>query len=353
MRRDIVLAAVTALLSAAVLWLPEQTHPPVAVLAVVLAQCLPLVLRRTRPQLCLAMVIALQVALAACAPAGEGLRGLALAIAVYTCGTLLPVRRSLALAVAATVAEIGSWVLLNGPVAVPRALAHLSLALLLYLGAAWAGQTVAIRRRYAEVVELRATEAATASERSRMARELHDVAAHHLTSLIVQATLVERLLDRDIEGARRGAIAIREEGKNTLRNLRMIVGTLRSPHSAEDAPVPGVADLADLAERHGAELTVTADPAGLSPAAGLTVYRVTQEALSNARDHAPGAPVTIMLSPTTLEVRNGPGAAATRDRGLRGYGLVGMRERATLIGAKLTAGPTTEGGWSVRLSIDS
>jgi signal transduction histidine kinase len=197
-----------------------------------------------------------------------------------------------------------------------------------------------------------------------MARELHDVAAHHLTALIVQATVVERMFDRDPDAARRAAAAIRTEGKSALGNLRSVVGTLREtrPIESDGAAVPGLQGISELVASHAnsrnrPELIVSGAAVDLSAAAELTFYRVTQEALSNARDHAPGAPVTIRIDHRTegsvLEVVNGPASAGPvqADRRHRGFGLIGMRERAGLIGAVLAAGPTPDGGWSVKLTV--
>ena len=248
------------------------------------------------------------------------------------------------------------------------------LALLLYGTTALLGRSATMRRRYTEIVELRAaeaaenlrarTDAALADERTRMARELHDVAAHHLTALIVQATVVERMLDRDPDAARAAAAAIRTEGKSALGNLRSVVGTLREtrPIEADGAAVPGLQGINELVasqanSRNRPELIVSGEAGDLSAAAELTFYRVTQEALSNARDHAPGAPVTITIDHRTegsvLEVFNGPATAgpARSDRHHRGFGLIGMRERAGLVGATLAAGPTPDGGWSVKLIV--
>ncbi|MFI5933865.1 sensor histidine kinase [Actinoplanes sp. NPDC051494] len=306
-------------------------------------------------------------------------------VAVYTCGALLSVTAAYVVAGLAAFTEIGSFVVLSAiPAAADAAASPWSwvtrfsgqffLALLLYGTAALLGRSATMRRRYTEIVELRAaevagnlrarTDAALAEERTRMARELHDVAAHHLTALIVQATVVERMLDRDPDAARRAAAAIRTEGKSALGNLRSVVGTLRESQPIEPggAAVPGLQGISELVaghpnSRNRPELIVSGEAGDLSAAAELTLYRVTQEALSNARDHAPGAPVTIRIDHRTegsvLEVRNGPPAAgpAPADRHHRGFGLIGMRERAGLIGAALDAGPTPDGGWSVKLTV--
>ncbi|MCY1136407.1 histidine kinase [Actinoplanes sp. Pm04-4] len=386
-RRDSAFAALVAAAMAGPLIVPGLPGPVVGLL---MAQAAALCLRRVRPLWCLAAVLALQIALAVAAEPGEGLRGAALAIAVYTCGTLMSKRRALLVAGLAAFTETASFVVLSAiPAAlashvapstpmISRILVQIVLSAILYGGAALLGRNTMIRRRYTEMVELRAaeaaenlrvrTDAALTAERTRMARELHDVAAHHLTTLIVQATVVERMLDRDPEAARRSAATIRTEGKSALQNLRLIVGALRESGPAEPglpdggAPVPGLVMIEHLVAGHAdtqvrPKLIVSGRPGELSAAADLTFYRVTQEALSNARDHAPGAEVTIKIDHRTedsvLEVRNGPPfARQTRaDRRHRGFGLIGMRERAGLIGASLAAGPTPDGGWSVKLTI--
>jgi signal transduction histidine kinase len=390
-RRDCAFAAVVAVLTVALYLLPSGAHPvtsvvpsDVPILILLMAQAAVLCFRRVRPIWCLSAVLALQICLASVALPGEGLRGAALMIAVYTCGTVLSAGRAYVVAGLAASTEIASFVVLSaipaagdaaspGPM-VTRFSGQFFLALLLYGTAALLGRSATMRRRYTEVVELRAaeaaenlrvrTDAALAAERTRMARELHDVAAHHLTALIVQATVVERMLDRDPDAARRAAAAIRTEGKSALGNLRSVVGTLREtrPIESDGAAVPGLQGISELVKSHAdprnrPELVVSGEAGDLSAAAELTLYRVTQEALSNARDHAPGAKVTIKIDHRTegsvLEVVNGPPTAglARADRHHRGFGLIGMRERAGLVGATLAAGPTPEGGWSVKLTV--
>ncbi|MCO8276225.1 histidine kinase [Actinoplanes sp. TRM 88003] len=387
LRRDSALAILVAAVMAVPFFVPGISAT-VAVLLV--AQAAALCLRRIRPLWCLGAVLALQVALAVAADPGEGVRGAALAVAVYTCGTLMPKRRALLVAGLAAFTETASFVVLSAipaaldstltasPPLISRILVQIVFSAILYGGAAALGRNTTIRHRYTEMVELRAaeaaenlrvrTDAALTAERTRMARELHDVAAHHLTTLIVQATVVERMIDRDPEAARQGAATIRTEGKSALQNLRLVVGALREAGPAEPGlpdgggPVPGLVMIENLVAGHAdtqvrPKLVVSGRPGEFSAAADLTLYRVTQEALSNARDHAPGAAVTIKIDHRTedsvLEVHNGPPSAreARADRRHRGFGLIGMRERAGLIGASLSAGPTPDGGWSVRLTI--
>jgi signal transduction histidine kinase len=264
--------------------------------------------------------------------------------------------------------------------------AQLLSSALTYVAPAVVGAYVATRRQYVELVRVHAAEeiesqraradAAIALERSRMARELHDIAAHHLSGMVVQTAVVERLIDRDPRAAKEAAAWIRAQGKETLHNLRLAVGALREPAAGagadpdvlEDggAPVPGLAVL-DRLVRTARELGTPVDLVQegerqeLPPIADVTFYRVAQEALSNAREHAPGAQSRVLLryreSEVSLDVENE--APPTPDRagavpppdGHRGFGLAGMRERAQMIGATFDAGPVPSGGWRVTLRL--
>ncbi|WP_454050121.1 sensor histidine kinase [Cellulomonas sp. Marseille-Q8402] len=346
-----------------------------ALVALGSAQAVVLALRRTRPVLTLALVVLAQIGVVASVPTDLSIRGLAPLVAGYTIGTLLPTRRALAVTTVAVVVEtVGSALAAPGPGPLgPLLLLHLLGSAVSYPVAALVGSSVATRRRYLELVRLRAAEAvraqhataraAVVAERARMARELHDVAAHHLSGMVVQAAAVERLVDPDPAAAKAGAAWIRAQGKETLDNLRLVVGVLREGPDASDghAPVPGVADLEHLvatAQGLGArvDLERTGGEAALGPLADVALYRVAQEALANARQHAPGATVGVRLrvddAEVVLEVRNAVAPAAPPPAGGRqGVGLVGMRERAALVGGTLSAGPTPDGGWSVRIVV--
>ncbi|ASO21987.1 signal transduction histidine kinase [Actinoalloteichus hoggarensis] len=210
--------------------------------------------------------------------------------------------------------------------------------------------------------ERRAWEA-VAQERRRIARELHDVAAHHLSAIVVQAGATDRLVERDPASARESLRAIRAQGRETLTSLRGLVGIMRAHgrHETDDpeglAPQPTVSRLADLiasARQAGTtvEFTVEGEPVPLATVVDLAAYRLVQEALTNARRHAPGAPVTVLLgySPAELRimVRNGAGAEpAVLPSAGDGHGLAGMRERVAHAGGSLTAGPTAAGEWRI------
>ncbi|RZT85850.1 signal transduction histidine kinase [Pseudonocardia sediminis] len=405
-RRDAALAVVVAVVSTGLIAVlvtvpaaaiipgltPFQTVTAIVVTAV---QSLLLCLRRVHPVLCLAGIVALEVPLVAVLPAGQNLNGLAVFVAAYTCGTRLSARRTAEVLVVAALLEAIGFAVLNlgpalragsplvegGPPLTTAALwavlaGHLASTLLTFGAGAMIGAYVATRRRYVDLVRVRAAEAVEAQraradaaigqERSRMARELHDIAAHHLSGMVVQAAVVERLIDRDPQAAKEAAAWVRGQGKETLHNLRLVVGALRgSDDDALDdgAPVPGLGVLDALvgtARDLGTpvELVREGEPPELPPIADVTFYRVAQEALANARDHAPGAPVRVLLrddgTAVVLDVVNeASGTRAGAPAEHRGLGLVGMRERAQMIGASWEAGEIPSGGWRVRLSLPS
>lgn len=342
--------------------------------AICCAQAMLLCLRRVRPLLCLALVVGLQLPIIGVSLPEATIRGIAPFVVAYTVGSLLPVRRALLAVGAVVVAESIAAAVVVTPDLVTAA-AYVSASALTYAGATFVGGYVATYRRYVELVRVRADEAireqrtkvqaAIGAERSRMARELHDVAAHHLSGMVVQAAAVERLIDRDPAAAKAGVAWIRSQGKETLDNLRLVVGVLRGRPGHEGAdgavPVPGLGMLDDLVRTAGTlagpvEFVREGEQREVSPIADVALYRIAQESLSNARQHAPGAPARVVLRfeprSVSLEVLNEP-AAPRRVPAARtgGVGLVGMRERAQLIGAAFTAGPTAAGGWSVAATL--
>lgn len=214
-------------------------------------------------------------------------------------------------------------------------------------------------------------DATIARERTAMARELHDIAAHHLSGIALMASVVERQVDREPDAAREAAKQIRSESTAVLQNLRRVVGLLRDDGAVERSVenFASVPDLIDGVVVGGtAEVRLSMLPpepsgsfgAGIGPLAQLAAYRTIQESLANAAMHAPGATCLVELDDTAddhvaVVVRNSPPAApigvqSAGDSG-GGFGLVGMRERADLIGAELQYGHTPDGGWDVRLTI--
>ncbi|HEY0937231.1 MAG TPA: histidine kinase [Trebonia sp.] len=220
------------------------------------------------------------------------------------------------------------------------------------------------------------TQAAALAERARIAREIHDVLAHSLAAVSVnlQAAggLLEMLPDKGPEVAKaiecvERAGALSREGMTETRRavlaLRDDDGGTDPGYAAGRAPGQLVSRLQALADEHGADgdaavgFTVTGTPRPLGPDAALTAFRTAQEALTNARRHAPGRPASLTVSYTpgdmTLQVDNplvAPGAAGLLAHAGAGYGLTGLRERAALAGGTLTAGPA-EGRWRVLLRL--
>ena len=209
-------------------------------------------------------------------------------------------------------------------------------------------------------------------ERTAMARELHDIAAHHLSGIAVMSAAVGRQIDVDPEGAKRAVAQVREQSTAMLRDLRNLVVLLRDTDDPPDPDGPvrmetlaGIADLVAQAKASGLEVELEiSGPVGevaasgvIGPLAQLAAYRVVQEALANAVRHAHGARCTVRIDVRAddhveLRVRNTaptPGEALTDHD--PGYGLVGMQERAELTGATLRFGPTLDGGWQVSLAI--
>jgi signal transduction histidine kinase len=199
---------------------------------------------------------------------------------------------------------------------------------------------------------------AVAGERATIARELHDVIAHSVSVMTVQAGAARVLLDEDPTRARESLVAVEETGRQALGEMRRLLGILRGhEYDTRLAPQPGIADIDALVEQVRAaglpvDVRVDGEPRPLPPGVDLAAYRVVQEALTNALKHAGAAraEVSIRYGPAALEL------AVTNDGRVRrngrvGHGLVGMRERVALYGGDFEAGPRREGGYAVRASL--
>ncbi len=197
-----------------------------------------------------------------------------------------------------------------------------------------------------------------AEERNRIARELHDIVAHSVSVMVIQAAAARRNVTSRPDDAVVLLDNIERTGRQTMDELRQVLGVLRDPEAGRLAvPVPTLADLESLVDTHvglPVRLTVTGGIDDVPAGVGLAAYRVVQEALTNATRHAgPGATVdvTITRAAAQLEVcveDDGRGASTMR-QGPRdeGYGLLGMRERVTAAGGTFAAGPRPGGGWRV------
>ncbi|MGW7098307.1 sensor histidine kinase [Streptomyces sp. NPDC054838] len=197
-------------------------------------------------------------------------------------------------------------------------------------------------------------------ERSRIARELHDVVAHHMSVISIQAQVAPHLVENPSEELKENLAGIRENALEALTELRRVLGVLRSEHPDDPAnphhPQPTLAELDALADNvRAAGLEVTTETAGirrpLTPGTELTAYRIVQEALSNCLRHAPGSRVEVGIAygPRELHLcvaNSAPTRAAAPSPGA-GHGLLGMRERAGMLGGELAAGPRPGGGYEV------
>jgi signal transduction histidine kinase len=200
-------------------------------------------------------------------------------------------------------------------------------------------------------------------ERARIARELHDVVAHHISMIAVQAENA-RLTTAGLPpaGAQRLS-SIGDTARAALTEMRRLLGVLREDAQTEIAdrrPQPGLRQLNELLDEvrdatgAGTRLILRGPPVSLDPGVELAAYRIVQEALTNSRRHAPGAAVDVELHYTDGALRllirdNGPGLAAPAPAG--GHGLLGMRERALAVGGDLRTGPGGAGGFLVEASL--
>lgn len=213
------------------------------------------------------------------------------------------------------------------------------------------------QRRRLEMERSQAEEARrqASEERLAIARELHDVLAHSISLINVQAGVALELMDARPEHARSSLVAIKQASKDALVEVQAMLGTLRD-ESASRAPAAGLARLDDLAERARAtglavEITTTGRPRAVPAGVDLATYRIVQEALTNVVRHAKAREVTVRIvhadNEITVEITDdGVGPVATRGHP-GGNGLPGMRERAATLGGELTAGAKADGGFRV------
>lgn len=210
--------------------------------------------------------------------------------------------------------------------------------------------------RYRSTAERREREQIRSEERVGLARDLHDVVAHHVSAIAVQAQMGRTVGARDPAVALDALAAIEDEASRTLAQMRAMVGVLRTGAPAEYAPVGGVAALPSLARTDGRPVVVVrveGDAAALPPPVDHAVFRLAQESLTNARRHARDVSrVSIDVAVTAGHVR-----LQVRDDGAAdplwqpGYGIVGMSERAEMLGGTFAAGPAEGGGWMVTAEL--
>jgi signal transduction histidine kinase len=307
----------------------------------------------------------------------SGLLALAPLIALYTVATTCPRRVSLTAGgvtvIGGTLAVVASrpsgvrWG--NAGSAAPKLLFPIVL-----VTAAWLiGDNLRVRRAYVAELEAKAARAqvdraadlarAAAAERTRIARELHDVVVHHVSVIAVQAGAARMLADQagDTSENRQSWLAVETAARTALAELREILGLLRSDREPSALrPAPGIDQLDRLIDDvRQAGLRVDArvegNPVALSPAVDLSCYRIVQEALTNVLKHAGPVPTTVVVryddDRVDIEVSNAGPVVPYAVQTMGSHGLVGMRERVALLGGRFDAHPRASGGFAIEASI--
>jgi len=195
------------------------------------------------------------------------------------------------------------------------------------------------------------------AERNRIARELHDTVAHHVSAIAVQAQGAQEILTSDTDAAADALSVIEEQASKTLAEMRVILGVLRESEPVELVPQPGIGDIARLADVSSSgpavEVAMSGNLEHISPSVGAGLFRLAQEAVTNARRHARHAThvaVQIVGSDGHVQLTVTDDGRTSSPAG-SGYGLLGMTERATLLGGEFHAGPAPTGGWVVTASL--
>jgi signal transduction histidine kinase len=372
---DSLLAAVILAVSIPELWRYEghaddalYREPNVFGLVLIVLGAAPLAWRRIHP---LAVLVITSTAIVTYESLGFPSLSLSFGVlvALYTAATLLDRRQS---AIACLVVAVGVMIVLltaRWEVNVGSIISNVVI-----FGTVWLiGDNVGTRRELLASLRERARQAeenrdeearrAVAEERARIARELHDVVAHHMSVMIVQAGAARRILPSDPDRAAEVLTSVESTGREAMNEMRRMLGVLRSDD--EDAagmtPQPSVVDLSELVA-HCAEaglevsLDVEGEPTDVPPGVGLSAYRIVQEALTNTLKHAGPATASVRVTyrPDRLDVEvcdDGRGASAGSAARSTGHGLVGMRERVDVFGGELTTGPRPGGGFAVRAQL--
>lgn len=314
----------------------------------------PLLARRTHPVTVLAAVLALDVAATLVVPLPSHF-GAVLIVALYSVARA----RTGWVTAAAAVATVSLTLLSQSDGRIPpwRDVVTPLLTALLVVGTAlvinrWQREVAANRQLLAD--------RAVADERRRIARELHDIVAHHITTMQLMAGGARANL-AEPEVVREALTALESSGRLALSEMRQLLDVLRADDEPQDSPSlpqPGVDGIDRLVAESclaglPAEFRVHGSPRPLPPTVGLTVFRIVQEALTNTRKHAGHARASVELTyrrdRVTVEVRDDGGETSTQDTasGSGGFGLIGMRERVALHHGTLAVGPRADGGFAV------
>lgn len=341
-------------------------------IALALLGTLPLVARRRQPVLVLVAVESALVLYFVTPSPSTSPNSLALFIALYTVASRAERRTSLQIAV--LIGAINVLVSLVGVLlGYPEGAAALFAAIATVVGAWSLGDNVRTRRAYLAQLEERARRLevereenarhAVRDERARIARELHDVVAHHVSAIAVQAGAAAEIVERDPLRAREALRSIQGSSRQALAEMRALLSVLRGDDEpgTDRLPQPGLAQLESLIAQSRAvglpmTLRVEGFPRPLPEALDLSAYRIVQEALTNSRKHAGLARASVLVrygeEALELEIRDdGRGTTRPSPGTNEGRGLIGMRERVALFHGDLTTGVVADGGFAVRVRL--
>lgn len=342
-------------------WTTDHGNSRGVAVALSLAQVLPLLLRRRFPLSVLAAVLAASVGTEF---ALDVFPVFALALALYTVAAHSERRVAIAAGLA-TLAVLAAMPIQVGEHGDKDSFFHL----VIFAAAAWIfGDNVRTKRAYYRELEERAERLereqeeraarAAADEQARIARELHDVIAHSVSVMVVQAAAANEVFERQPERARDALRSIEESGRLAMTELRRLLGVVRSGEPDGLEPQPGLETLEALIEQVRAtglevELKLSGDLAGLPAGVDLSAYRIVQEALTNTLKHAQAseARVYVRRSEEKLELEIYDDGSGPTDDCSDGHGLIGMSQRAALLGGAVETGAGADGGFVVRASF--
>ncbi len=334
-------------------------HPRGTGIALALVQTLPLLVRRRFPLPVLAAVLA---ALIVTHFALDVLPLFALGVAVYTVASHTERRIALSAALLTLLVLLIPPIHHGGGGGARESFVHV----IIFAAAAWIlGDNVRTKRAYYRELEERAerlerekeegTRRAAAEEKARIARELHDVIAHSVSVMVVQAAAAGDVFEKQPERAREALSSIEESGRSALTELRRLLGIVRSDEHSSREPQPGLAALEELVEQIRAtglevELKREGELGELPAGVDLSAYRIVQEALTNTLKHAQATRARVRLgrSKEELTIEVADDGAGPVEESTNGHGLIGMQERVALLAGVLEAGPGESGGFVVK-----
>jgi signal transduction histidine kinase len=369
---DALLAGLLAVLLLPGIWITprdvDYRDPDVLAVVLVLAGTLPLAWRRRRTMAALVTVAIAWVSYIALGYA-EGGSAVPVLVALYTVAAHCPRRPSLLAAGLTAVGVLVALLTTRGDVTPDAFVGNFVI-----FGTAWIlGDNLHHRRVYVTGLETRAerlerereeqAQRAVTAERTRIARELHDVVAHSVSVMVVQAGAARRVLRAEPAKAEEALASVEQVGRQSLNELRRLLGVLRrdDDRSFGRTPQPSIEALGDLlnsTRKAGlpVHFTVEGTPRPVPPGVDLSAYRIVQEALTNALKHAGPATAAVHLRYDADDLHvvvtdDGRGSGAIANGDGDGKGLVGMKERVTMCGGELTAGHLPEGGFAIRARL--